>query len=174
MRLLAVFSWVLGGYIAIAAWTKWVSRYEPSPPPQTLFDRFAGSTTAAFYTAVLGETALGFWLMSGAARRLAVCTAVVLLAGASGLMLAALRSSNPVARGCLGFIAWMPLPSREALTTGIAVNAALIATGAYAIRHDRRRAGGCERASPPSLVLGALSHECLHPASRVATRVDDH
>lgn len=91
---------VLAAALLLAAWGKWHAGVNPSPFPETIYDRVVGAHIWMHYTLIAYEVLLGAWLLSGIRPRWAAGVVLVTLLAFCVLIGRELISPDPLGCGC--------------------------------------------------------------------------
>lgn len=91
---------VLAAALLLAAWGKWRAGINPSPFPETIYDRVVAQHVWMHYTLIGYETLLGAWLLSGIRARWAAWVMLVTLLGFCVLIGREVLSPDPLGCGC--------------------------------------------------------------------------
>ena len=91
---------VLAAALLLAAWGKWQAGVNPSPFPETIYDRIVGQHQWLHYALIGWETVLGAWLLSGVKPRWAAGVVLVTLLAFCVLIGREVISPDPLGCGC--------------------------------------------------------------------------
>ena len=99
-KLAIVWRMVLAAALLLAAWGKWQAGVNPSPFPETIYDRMVDAHIWMHYTLIGYEVVLGAWLLSGVKSRWAAGVALVTLLAFCVLIGREVISPDPLGCGC--------------------------------------------------------------------------
>ena len=91
---------VLAAALLLSAWGKWHAGVNPSPFPETIYDRMVDTHIWMHYTLIAYEVVLGAWLLSGVKSRWAAGVALVTLLAFCVLIGREVISPDPLGCGC--------------------------------------------------------------------------